>query len=378
MTSRVDNIPKADGYYRHDGVRITHDPYSKHMAEKYGAPGNTDNEGFDPYADSVGAGIYGGTVRRNENGAIVIGQQYQNHNSRPGPVYAAGGYTPVSKAIAQFRKQSGGGNPSTLANMLQSYPDLVNDVSTGGASPLHTCGMSRENQHATAFLITNGADIEGVDTYGYTPLHRMASNNLAVGAQALLDAGADPHSSHAAAGSPLEVAMQSRAADVIRVLKNFGAKRHENLVSSIRIVNSGGPRSDRSAFDVLEGRYLHVDGTTHVPDGFDLVCKQQGWDTQDMWRRLNGGEQLRWFKHESNDSYIYWNKSDGKWWIDGPDGGGVWKATGPSHAPPATGWELITGDNSKNVYPQPALAIYRDHAPDGEGDDAGAHNSSEL
>lgn len=33
---------------------------------------------------------------------------------------------------------------------------------------------------------------EAVDTYGYRPLHRMASNNLAIGAEALLRAGADP------------------------------------------------------------------------------------------------------------------------------------------------------------------------------------------
>lgn len=32
-----------------------------------------------------------------------------------------------------------------------------------------------------------------VDTYGYRPLHRMASNNLAVGAEALLAAGANPN-----------------------------------------------------------------------------------------------------------------------------------------------------------------------------------------
>ena len=47
----------ADGsYYRHDGVRITHDPYAPGMASKYGMPGKTDREGFDPYADSVGKG----------------------------------------------------------------------------------------------------------------------------------------------------------------------------------------------------------------------------------------------------------------------------------------------------------------------------------
>lgn len=31
-------------YYRADGVRITHDPYAPEMIEKYGRPGETDNE----------------------------------------------------------------------------------------------------------------------------------------------------------------------------------------------------------------------------------------------------------------------------------------------------------------------------------------------
>jgi hypothetical protein len=35
------------------------------MSAKYGSPGQTDRDGFDPYADSVGAGIYGGVVVRN-------------------------------------------------------------------------------------------------------------------------------------------------------------------------------------------------------------------------------------------------------------------------------------------------------------------------
>ena len=42
---------------RADGVRILHNPYAPGMAEKYGLPGETDNEGFDPYSDSVGPGI---------------------------------------------------------------------------------------------------------------------------------------------------------------------------------------------------------------------------------------------------------------------------------------------------------------------------------
>jgi hypothetical protein len=36
--------------YRSDGVRIQHNPYAEGMSEKYGKPGETDAEGFDPYA----------------------------------------------------------------------------------------------------------------------------------------------------------------------------------------------------------------------------------------------------------------------------------------------------------------------------------------
>lgn len=69
-----------------------------------------------------------------------------------------------------------------ISNLLTKYPDLVNEITTGGATPLHMCGMSTAGQRSTAFLISRGGDIEAVDTYGYRPLHRMASNNLAEGA----------------------------------------------------------------------------------------------------------------------------------------------------------------------------------------------------
>ena len=120
------------------------------------------------------------------------------------------------------------GNPATLEALLDKYPDLVNDISTGGAQPLHMCGMSRGKQQATAILIARGADIEALDTYGFTPLHRMASNNLAVGARALLAAGADPAGGAGPGSSrrpgavrqtPLDVARSSGAADVIKALQ---------------------------------------------------------------------------------------------------------------------------------------------------------------
>jgi hypothetical protein len=42
-------MPSQGKLYRLDDVRITHDPYAPGMAEKYGRPGKTDHEGFDPY-----------------------------------------------------------------------------------------------------------------------------------------------------------------------------------------------------------------------------------------------------------------------------------------------------------------------------------------
>jgi hypothetical protein len=213
------SLVSAKNMYRResDGLIISYDPYAPEMIEKYGAPGETDNEGFNPYADTVGPGIYGGRVQRDSEGRIIIGEQYQNHNPRPGPVYAGGGYTPMSKALQT-------GTEIAVASLLDKYPDLVNEVTTGGASPLHMCGMSRKAQVLAAYIISRGGDVESVDTYGYRPLHRMASNNLAVGAEALLRAGADPRA-RASSGSrgetPMQIARSAGAGDVIVVLQKY-------------------------------------------------------------------------------------------------------------------------------------------------------------
>jgi hypothetical protein len=118
---------RGDGeHYRSDGVKITHDPYAPEIAAKYGLPGMTDNEGFDPYRDSVGPGIYGGIVKRDSNGNVVIGEQYQGHNPSPGPVYAGGGYTPTIKILSS--------DLESIRSWFLRYPDLVNEATTGGAS----------------------------------------------------------------------------------------------------------------------------------------------------------------------------------------------------------------------------------------------------
>lgn len=310
-------------YYRHDGVRITHDPYAPGMAEKYGKPGKTDNEGFDPYADTVGPGIYGGIVQRDANGQIVIGRQYQNHNPRPGPVYAGGGYTPVNEALRR--------GEAALKPLLDKYPDLANDVSTGGATPLHMCGMGRDNQGSTAYLIKRGAAVETLDTYGMTPLHRMASNNLPVGARALLEAGADPGYRGKCGATPMQIAQDSRARDVIRVLEEFLGKPRP-VRTQVQVSGSGEASVNQA--------YVERDPKV-IPVGFSLTCAENNWDPERMWLQLSN-QRTPWYE-AANGSYIYWNQGDGKWWIDAPDGKGVYIAKAPATAVPSSGWQALPG-----------------------------------
>jgi hypothetical protein len=202
-------------YFRADGVRITHDPYAPGMADKYGLPGETNPDGFDPYADTVGPGIYGGSIVRNEDGTIVIGQQFQNHNHRPGPVYDGRGYSLMSRAIHA--------GPDTVRAILADYPQLREEISTGGARPLHICGMSQKGQLCTHVLIDAGADLQAQDTYGYTPMHRMASNNLAIGGEALARAGVDPNARIEGADSTaIEIAKRSRSIQFLMAMQKLG------------------------------------------------------------------------------------------------------------------------------------------------------------
>lgn len=343
-TSRVGRASAmATEYYRADGVRITHDPYMPGMVEKYGRPGQTDNEGFDPYADTVGPGIYGGIVQRDpQTGEVVIGKQYQNHNPRPGPVYAGGGYTPVNNALRK--------GEASLQPLLDKYPDLVNDISTGGATPLHMCGMGRDNQRATAYLITRGADVEALDTYGMTPLHRMASNNLPIGAEALLQAGADPNNAGKCGATPLQIASESQARAVAEVIQRHGegyrpsaniARGSASTVVHGATKTGGGTRVvvRGSGVDEVNQEYAEQPAAM-VPRGFAITCNKMGWDSKKMWLKLSD-QKTPWFE-APNGSYIYWNRSDGQWWIDEPDGGGVFVALASPGLPPSTGWKPLS------------------------------------
>ena len=57
------------------------------------------------------------------------------------------------------------------------------------------------------------------------------------------------------------------------------------------------------------------------------------------WKSLSDLEKP-WFEAD-NGAYIYFNKGDRQWWIDEPNGSGVYVSGRATSLPPADGWKPI-------------------------------------
>lgn len=155
--------------------------------------------------DVVGAGVYGGIVKRDESGKVIIGDEWPENNQCPpahNPVHSKGPYLDYSKFNSQNRGYTKialvimSGSASALEDIFQKTEEserskLANLVMAGGARPLHMCGMSRGGDASDMIkvLINYGADVNAKDNYDMTPVDRLASNSVS-GNQLLKSQGA--------------------------------------------------------------------------------------------------------------------------------------------------------------------------------------------
>lgn len=158
--------------------------------------------------DVVGAGVYGGIAKRNSEGTVVVGDEWPEDNRAPpahNPVHTTGPYldfsqlTDTNRGYSYIAKVIMSGHADKLEAMLSSAGTddekrkLANLVMTGGARPLHMCGMSRggDASHLIRVLLAAGADVNAKDNYEMTPIDRLSSNSVA-GNQVLREAGGVP------------------------------------------------------------------------------------------------------------------------------------------------------------------------------------------
>ena len=234
----LEQQPALDGIYKHDDathvissanesstmmsgnnnqkILFDYDPYAPGVAESYDLTDTTGNDGYDASSDSVGPGIYGGSVQRDATtGEILMGTRYEYDHHKPGPLYDSSGYSLMGRAIHA--------GPEKVSQLITDFPQLLEEISTGGAHPIHICGMSTQGQYCTQVLIDAGADIHALDSYDYNALHRMASNDLEVGAAMLVQAGLDPNSKVEGADStPIEIAKRQRAIKFLMAMQRLG------------------------------------------------------------------------------------------------------------------------------------------------------------
>mmetsp|Transcript_35054 Transcript_35054/g.49021 ORF Transcript_35054/g.49021 Transcript_35054/m.49021 type:complete len:215 (+) Transcript_35054:132-776(+) len=93
----------------------------------------------------------------------------------------------------------------------------------------------------------------------------------------------------------------------------------------------------------VNGQYKAKD-PKEVPSGFAATCNKMMWDPSSTWNELSDQKKL-WFEAE-NGSYIYWNRSDGRWWMDGPSGAGLYIVKNSNDLPPTSGWQALRGSKA--------------------------------
>ena len=73
-------------------------------------------------------------------------------------------------------------------------------------------------------LLRHGADVDGVNHTGFTPLHHAAESGAPEAARVLIEAGADVNLPSLAGETPLQRARREGHHDVVRLLEAAGAK----------------------------------------------------------------------------------------------------------------------------------------------------------
>ncbi|MGI9303852.1 MAG: ankyrin repeat domain-containing protein [Gammaproteobacteria bacterium] len=106
-------------------------------------------------------------------------------------------------------------NPQDVMSLL-----LEAGVEFGKNEVLHRA-ITRRDLEAVVLMLSLGADVNNIGVYGLTPLHGAAWDNAPAIAQTLVAYGADTTLKDDKGRTPLDVAREKNAHEVLKVLSNF-------------------------------------------------------------------------------------------------------------------------------------------------------------
>jgi ankyrin repeat protein len=119
------------------------------------------------------------------------------------------------------------GKSDSLKTALDHHPELINDFSEDGFTPLSLASYFG-NEDITHFLLLNGADanIPSKNGYNVYPLHSAVAANYTMIAKMLLEAGADINVVQMSGATPLHSAASNGNIELLIVLLEAGANVH--------------------------------------------------------------------------------------------------------------------------------------------------------
>ncbi len=140
--------------------------------------------------------------------------------------------------------------------------------------------------------------------------------------------------------STLVLLYMRRSASLSSTIMSMSSSSNSNSNTMLELSNQISVR--HAGFHLVNGVY-DVRPSTQIPSGFDKTCRAMNWDTEQMWNQLSDPNRS-WYELEENGSYMYYNRGDSHWWMDGPSGAGVYIVKSDGLTPPSSGWKSLHGD----------------------------------